>query len=158
MRHIMLSSMELKIDDRISWLPIREADIVSGSYEQLILENADELLGKMDPQPRVLMIFVTSSTTCSGTDHEVFLGPLNEKYPDTRTIVCFMNPITGDGPRAARRYDTGYHLLPYRGCGAKGPRGKLYWQQPRHRAGQRADRLAWTKRDRIPAYQPVQDI
>ena len=59
MRHIMLSSMELKIDDRISWLPIREADIVSGSYEALILESVDGLLGKMEPRPRVFMIFVT---------------------------------------------------------------------------------------------------
>ena len=112
MRHIMLSSMELKIDDRISWLPIREADIVSGSYEQLILENADELLGKMDPQPRVLMIFVTCIDNLLGTDHEVFLGPLNEKYPDARTIVCFMNPITGDGPAppAVTIQDTIYSL------------------------------------------------
>ena len=39
MRHIMLSSMELKIDHRISWLFIKESDIVSGSYEQLILKN-----------------------------------------------------------------------------------------------------------------------
>ena len=119
MRHIMLSSMELKIDDRISWLPIREADIVSGGYEQLILENVDALLGKMNPRPRVFMIFVTCIDNLLGTDHEVFLGPLNEKYPDTKTIVCFMNPITGDGPAppAVTIQDTIYSLT--EGAGQK---------------------------------------
>ena len=70
MRHIMLSSMELGIDDRISWMMIREEDIVSGSYEQLILQNVDELLGNMNPRPRVFMIFVTCIDTLLGTDHE----------------------------------------------------------------------------------------
>ncbi len=112
MRHIMLSSMELKIDDRISWLPIREADIVSGSYEALILESVDGLLGKMEPRPRVFMIFVTCIDNLLGTDHDAFLAPLNEKYPETKTIVCFMNPITGDGPAppAVTIQDTIYSL------------------------------------------------
>lgn len=115
MRHIMLSSMELGIDDRISWMMIREEDIVSGSYEQLILQNVDELLGNMNPRPRVFMIFVTCIDNLLGTDHEVFLGPLNEKYPGTKTMVCFMNPITGDGPAppAVTIQDSMYSLLKF---------------------------------------------
>ncbi|MDY3005377.1 MAG: nitrogenase component 1 [Christensenella hongkongensis] len=113
MRHIMLSSMELKIDDRISWLFIKESDIVSGSYEQLILRNVDEMLGQMNPRPRVFMIFVTCIDNLLGTDHDVFLKPLNEKYPETQSMVCFMNPITGDGPAppAVTIQDTMYSLL-----------------------------------------------
>ncbi len=113
MRHIMLSSMELKIDHRISWLFIKESDIVSGSYEQLILKNVDELLSQMTPRPKVFMIFTTCIDNLLGTDHDVFLKPLNEKYPDTKTIVCFMNPITGEGPTppAITIQDSIYSLL-----------------------------------------------
>ena len=113
MRHIILSSMELKIDDRISWMSIDESDIVSGGYERQILETADGLLASLSPRPKVFMIFTTCIDNLLGTDHASFLEPLNEKYPGTRCIVCFMNPITGDGPLppAIHIQDSMYGLL-----------------------------------------------
>ncbi|RKJ50756.1 hypothetical protein D7Y05_06250 [bacterium 1XD42-54] len=113
MRHIVLSSIELGVAERVSCLHLEEADVVLGSYEEQIYEGADELLDSLEPKPKVLMIFMTCIDSLLGTDPEAFLGPLNEKYRETRFIVARMNPIMADSlqPPGTAVQSTMYGLL-----------------------------------------------
>lgn len=85
--------------NRVSYLYLSEEDIVSGDYEDLILEAAGELLDcleKRGRKPKVLMIFVSCIDDLLGTDHNSLLGVLKERYPDIRFDFCHMNPISLD--------------------------------------------------------------
>jgi len=93
-RHGAIGAIKQGLKDRLSYLYIDETDIVSGSYEALIVEAVDELFDALDQLPKVLMIFVSCLDDLLGTDHEAFLNPLREKYREIRFTVCHMNPIT----------------------------------------------------------------
>lgn len=95
-RHGAIGALHQGYKDRVSYLYINEADIVSGGYEDLIPEAVDELLSELPKRPRALMIFVSCLDDLLGTDHEAFLRLLREKHPDMRFTVCHMNPITQD--------------------------------------------------------------
>jgi hypothetical protein len=113
MRHVIISCTTLGLGHRISGLYPEESDIVSGSYEELILQGASELLQRLEPKPKVLMIFVTCMDDFLGTDHAAFLEPLNRRFPETRSIICHMNPIMADSglPPGVSIQDNMYSLL-----------------------------------------------
>ena len=92
-RHGALGAIEHGNKERLSYLYIDEADIVSGSYEDLILEGVDVLLEALEEQPKSLFIFVSCLDDLLGTDHVAILDVLNKKYP-IKFQVGHMNPIT----------------------------------------------------------------
>lgn len=96
-RHGAISAITQGFKQRLSYLYIDEADIVSGGYEELICQAVDELLYELEYKPKVLMIFVSCLDDLLGTDHEAFLQVLRLRHRDTRITVCHMNPITLDG-------------------------------------------------------------
>jgi len=92
-RHGALGAIEHGNKERLSYLYIDEADIVSGSYEDLILEGVEALLEALEEQPKVIFIFVSCLDDLLGTDHVAILHTLNNKYP-IKFQVGHMNPIT----------------------------------------------------------------
>ena len=92
-RHGALGAIEHGNKERLSYLYIDEADIVSGSYEDLILEGVDALLEALEEQPKAMFIFVSCLDDLLGTDHVAILDVLNKKYP-IKFQVGHMNPIT----------------------------------------------------------------
>ncbi len=85
--------------DRVSYLYLSEDDIVSGGYEELLLEAADELLDYLAGQgrlPKVLMIFVSCIDDLLGTDHEALLAQLRQRHRGLHFTFCHMNPISTD--------------------------------------------------------------
>ena len=92
-RHGALGAIEHGNKDRLSYLYIDEADIVSGSYEDLIIEGVDALLEVLEEQPKAMFIFVSCLDDLLGTDHPAILDVLNKKYP-IKFQVGHMNPIT----------------------------------------------------------------
>ena len=95
-RHGAIGAIKQGYKDRLSYLYIDETDIVSGSYEDLIVEACAELLEVLEPCPKVLMIFVSCLDDLLVTDHEAFLSRLREKHPEVKFTVCHMNPISLD--------------------------------------------------------------
>ncbi|MBE6845761.1 MAG: oxidoreductase [Ruminococcus sp.] len=95
-RHGALGGAVNGIKERISYLYITEADIVSGDYEQLIIDNVGELFEALEKKPKVLLIFTSCLDDLLGTDHEPILAELSEKYPDVKFRHCKMNPISLD--------------------------------------------------------------
>ena len=96
-RHGAIGALTHKNKSRLSYLYIDEADIVSGSYEDLIIEAVEELLLALSTRPRVLMIFVSCLDDLLGTDHESILSELRKTYTDIRFGVGHMNPLTIGG-------------------------------------------------------------
>lgn len=102
--------------NRVSYLYIDERDIVSGGYEELILDAVDELLETLAERrrtPKVLMIFVSCLDDLLGTDHRALTDELSSRHPDVRFVFCHMNPISADGklPPAVNIQDKLYSLL-----------------------------------------------
>lgn len=95
-RHGALGGAVNGIKDKISYLYITEADIVSGDFEQLIIDNVGELFKTLEKKPKVLLIFTSCLDDLLGTDHDVIIAELSEKYPDVKFRHCTMNPISLD--------------------------------------------------------------
>lgn len=98
-RHGAVSACMQGRKNRVSYLYLSEDDIVSGGYEELILEAVDELLdqlSKRGPLPKVLMIFVSCIDDLLGTDHDALLTLLRERHPELRFTFCHMNPTSTD--------------------------------------------------------------
>jgi len=83
----------------VSHLHLTEDAIVSGSYEQEVLEAANLLIEMRTGQglrPKVFSLFVSCIDDLLGTDLDALCDELGKKYPDIRFISCHMNPTTTD--------------------------------------------------------------
>lgn len=97
-RHGALGGAVNGIRDRISYLFITEGDIVSGDFEQMIVEAAEQLFEALEKRPKVLFIFTSCLDDLLGTDHEPILEELSRRYPEVSFRHCTMNPISLDSP------------------------------------------------------------
>jgi hypothetical protein len=97
-RHGALGGAVNGIKDRISYLFITEADIVSGDFEKMIIENVGLLFEALGKKPKVLFIFTACLDDLLGTDHEPILARLSAMYPEVQFRHCTMNPISLDTP------------------------------------------------------------
>lgn len=95
-RHGAIGACYQGLKQRLSYLYLQEADIVSGSYEDLIPEAVNELFEALETTPKVLMIFVSCLDDLLGTDHEAILAVLRTEHPEVRFVFCHMNPISLD--------------------------------------------------------------
>ncbi len=95
-RHGALGGILNGVKDRISYLYIDEADIVSGHYEDLIPDAVNELLDSIEKKPKVLAIFVSCLDDLLGTDHIALNAQLSAQHPDVRFLTCHMNPLKTD--------------------------------------------------------------
>ncbi len=94
-RHGALGAVQQGTKNRLSYLFIDEADIISGSYEDLIIDGVGELLDALKEQPKVMFIGVSCLDDLLGTDHEALLSRLRKKYPMDFQMLQ-MNPISSD--------------------------------------------------------------
>lgn len=98
-RHGALSSILQGRKDRVSYLYIDEADIISGSYEDLIFEACEELLEVLRERkkyPKVLMVVTSCIDDLMGTDCDKLEEELEKRFLDVKFIFGHMNPITLD--------------------------------------------------------------
>jgi nitrogenase molybdenum-iron protein alpha/beta subunit len=95
-RHGAIGAIIHGYKNRLSYLFIDEGDIVSGSYEQLIIDGVGELLESVK-RPRAVLIVVSCLDDLLGTDHEAFLKELRRRHPDVKFGLGHMNPISEEG-------------------------------------------------------------
>lgn len=115
-RHGALSASQQGRKERAAYLSLSESDIVSGGYEQALLDGADELLLRLSAagrKPKAVIVFVTCIDSLLGTDHEALLKQLRQAHPDTVFTFCRMNPTTENqsAPPKARVRDAIYQAL-----------------------------------------------
>lgn len=95
-RHTALGGIDNGIKNQVSYLFITEADIVSGDFEQMIIDNVGTLFEALPKRPKVLFTFTSCLDDLLGTDHEAINAELSRLYPDVQFRHCKMNPISLD--------------------------------------------------------------
>ncbi|MBQ7797199.1 MAG: oxidoreductase [Lachnospiraceae bacterium] len=95
-RHTALGGIDNGIKNQVSYLFITEADIVSGDFEQMIIDNVGDLFEALPKRPKVLFIFTSCLDDLLGTDHDAINAELSQMYPDVQFRHCKMNPISLD--------------------------------------------------------------
>lgn len=115
-RHGALAARMEERKCRVSYLYLKEEDIVSGGYEESLIEATAELLKYLEKRgrtPKVLMIFVSCIDDLLGTDHDALLQELSERHSGIQFIFCHMNPTTTDTgvPPAVNIQNKNYSLL-----------------------------------------------
>lgn len=115
-RHGALAARMEERKNRVSYLFLSEEDIVSGGYEDSIIEAAAKLLKHLERRkqmPKVLMIFVSCIDDLLGTDHDALIARLSEEYQEVRFTFAHMNPTSTDTgvPPAVNIQNKDYALL-----------------------------------------------
>ncbi len=82
--------------DRMAFLQISQADLVSGDYEGQVADAVARLLEALPTPPRVMQLYVNCIDDFLGTDGEVLLEGLQEQFPDLRFSLSHINPIAVD--------------------------------------------------------------
>lgn len=93
MRRHSLAARQYGNIENISCLCITQADVISGNYEDLIVEAAGELLETLRRRPRIIFIDLFCIDDFLGTDDESLAGALAAAYPDTRFAVEHIHPV-----------------------------------------------------------------
>jgi nitrogenase molybdenum-iron protein alpha/beta subunit len=83
-------------DDRrdSSFLFISEADVISGSYEEMIGDAIAELCEIIEPEPHIFFIAVFCIDDFLGTDEKAMLEDLHARFPGKRFVVDNIDPVT----------------------------------------------------------------
>lgn len=115
-RHGALAARMEERKNRVSYLFLSEDDIVSGGYEDLLIQAVGKLLKHLEKchkVPKVLELFVSCIDDLLGTDHDALIQELSELYPHIRFIFCHMNPTSTDTgvPPAVNIQNKNYSLL-----------------------------------------------
>lgn len=82
--------------DRMAFLQLSQADLVSGDYEGLVGEAVAQLLEALPKPPRVIQVYVNCVDDFVGTDGETLVAGLREQFPDVRFSLSHINPIAVD--------------------------------------------------------------
>lgn len=98
MRHIILSSLELGVQDRLSFIALNDANLASGGYEDTVVEEIANAIPQLSMKPRVIRMFFTCMDDLLGTDHASIIDRLKEQFPELIFAVSHMNPIRADSP------------------------------------------------------------
>ncbi len=103
--------------DSVSFLNITEADVVSGNYENIVIDAAHELIEVLHPTPKAFMLYFKCIDDFLGTDEEALLSSLRSAFPTIRFAVCHIDPVRLDeaDPPGMRLQQQMYSFLEYSG-------------------------------------------
>jgi hypothetical protein len=112
-RHGAIAAIEQGYRKRISYLCINDNEIVLGGYEAELERGVRELMERVKPRPKALIIFVSCIDDLLGTDHSAAFLRM-EAEQGILIKLARMNPISSDGklPPGIRVQKSMYELLP----------------------------------------------
>lgn len=79
-----------------SFLFITETDVVSGRYEELMVESIGNLIELLEPSPHIFFIAVFCIDDLLGTDEDALLQTLRGIYPDRQFAMEHIDPVSLD--------------------------------------------------------------
>jgi hypothetical protein len=94
-RHGAIAAIEQGYKKKISYLCISDTEIVLGGYEEEIKRGIREVLRRIQPRPRALVIFMSCIDDLLGTDHTAALRQMEEEH-GVPVRLARMNPISTD--------------------------------------------------------------
>ena len=112
-RRVGLRSIKNGEFERISFLYLKEADVVTGKYLKRIPQAVAELLDVLDPTPQAFLVYVNCIDDFLGTDERALLRSLQRAFPGQRFTICHINPVAADEriPPGAAMQNQLYSLL-----------------------------------------------
>jgi hypothetical protein len=111
-RHGAIAAIEQGYRKRIGYLCISDNEIVLGGYEAEIEKGVRDLMARVKPRPRALMIFVSCIDDLLGTDHTAALARMEAEH-GVPVKLARMNPISMAGklPPGIRVQKSMYEFL-----------------------------------------------
>jgi hypothetical protein len=111
-RHGAIAAIEQGQRDRIAYLCLEDREIILGTYQEEIEKGIRQILERVRPRPKALMIFTSCIDDLLGSDHEPLIEGLELDY-GIPIRHARMNPISLDGPLPPplRVQKTMYELL-----------------------------------------------
>jgi hypothetical protein len=111
-RHGAIAAIEQGRKKRISYLCINSNEIVMGDYEEEIKRGVREVMNRIKPRPKALMIFMSCIDDLLGTDHAKAIRQM-EAEQGVPIRLARMNPISMDNklPPGIRAQKTMYEFL-----------------------------------------------
>jgi hypothetical protein len=111
-RHGAIAAIEQGYKKKISYLCLGDNEIVLGGYEEEIKRGVREVLSRIQPRPRALIIFMSCIDDLLGTDHTAALRQMEEEH-GVPIRLARMNPISTDNklPPGIRVQKTMYEFL-----------------------------------------------
>ncbi len=85
--------------NRVSYVYLTEQAIVSGDYEDILINAVDEMIRYLKEQgrmPKVFVVFVSCIDDLLGTDHDALVHELSNRHEGIRFVFCKMNPTSSD--------------------------------------------------------------
>ena len=92
LRGVILTADEMGALDRMSWISVSEQDMYDGSLETDIIDGVSEIVGKLDPKPPLVLLYLSCIHLFAGVDFEMIIRTLHEKFPDIHFTDCYMTP------------------------------------------------------------------
>ncbi|MDR3192299.1 MAG: hypothetical protein LBT87_04465 [Treponema sp.] len=96
-RHGAIAAIEQGQRDRIAYLCLEDREIILGSYQDEIEKGIRQIMERVRPRPKALMIFTSCIDDLLGTDHDPLIEGLESDY-GIPIRHARMNPISLDGP------------------------------------------------------------
>lgn len=96
-RRHAIKGFETGDDGNLSYLNLDEADLVSGQYEQLIIDAVGALNKALPERPRIYLIWLKCIDDLLGTDDEALSQELHAAYPGQKFALCHIDPIALGG-------------------------------------------------------------
>jgi len=93
LRGVVLTAAEMGAIGRLSSVAIREGNVLDGDMEELIIDGASDIIGKLPRRPRAVLIYTSCIHHFMACDLPRVYAVLRERFPDIDFIECFMNPI-----------------------------------------------------------------
>jgi hypothetical protein len=111
-RHGAIAAIEQGYRKRISYLCVSDNEIVLGGYEEEIKRGVREVMNRIKPRPRALMVFMSCIDDLLGTDHGAAIRQMEEEH-GVPVRLARMNPISLDNklPPGIRVQKTMYEFL-----------------------------------------------
>ncbi|MDR1636046.1 MAG: hypothetical protein LBR93_01780 [Treponema sp.] len=96
-RHGAIAAIEQGQRRRIAYLCLEDREIILGTYQEEIEKGIRQIMERVNPRPKALMIFTSCIDDLLGTDHEPLIERLEGDY-GIPVRHARMNPISLDGP------------------------------------------------------------
>ena len=97
---------------RVFFLDVSETEIVSGAYEERVLEAAGRILDELSWQPRAMFVCGTCIDQPLGTDLRALCAQLASEHPGVRFSELWMDPLCrSTTPPPSRMKQAIYRLL-----------------------------------------------
>lgn len=95
LRGVVLTTAELGIQamKKLSTITVGEDNLLDGDMEEELYHGTKEILSKLDPKPRMVMIFTSCVHHFLAVNYQRVYRKLRQEYPDIDFIDCYMDPV-----------------------------------------------------------------